>query len=390
MRVGAIESSETLGLGLSTARHDLRLAQGGEGCVWLCANSRAGMDFVGADRIQFQAANPKRRRTGAWVRYERYKIAATVEEARSLGATTEDLRHDVSKAFAVVVRRHEISPPRPPKRQRGRRGVPHEEGKAQGPPTASLQEGPQGGNAQEISTPLLQEAPQGGKAQGTSTASLQEDPQGATTASSKRVIQKMQQELVTARECTAKSQAELLRQNESVSKLKEELAESRARESSLNPGPQRAQALALDPQGLDAAERLALKACAVVEGRVSVEDHSRIQAVATWIKWLVTHISSDAPIIRDHSVRVVAAVILHAAWGLEFGQGLPLAKTLEYAVACSWSVSKGGPRLQILLMKLLGLTASDCVQSKAVYSTFIRMLWDKGPVGLPGPPAEML
>ena len=54
------------------------------------------------DLLTFQAANPKRQRTCAWSRYERYKVATTVGHARELGATSEDLRHDTQRGFATV------------------------------------------------------------------------------------------------------------------------------------------------------------------------------------------------------------------------------------------------------------------------------------------------
>ena len=142
-------------------------------------------------------------------------------------------------------------------------------------------------------------------------------------------------------------------------------------------------------RGPQAAERLALRACAAVESRVSVEDRSRVKATAIWIKWLVAHIPEDPHMLRHHSKGVVAAVILHVAWGLEFGEGLPLARTIDHAIASSWRVLNNGTRTQILLMKLLGLTARECGHSKAVYAKLIRMLWDKGALGLPGRPAEI-
>ena len=41
-----------------------------------------------AEPIRFQACNPKRQKTGAWERYEKYKIAITIGEGLKLGATT--------------------------------------------------------------------------------------------------------------------------------------------------------------------------------------------------------------------------------------------------------------------------------------------------------------
>ena len=54
------------------------------------------------DLVVFQAKNPKRRRSSAWGRYERYKVATTVGQARELGATGDDLRHDARHGFVAV------------------------------------------------------------------------------------------------------------------------------------------------------------------------------------------------------------------------------------------------------------------------------------------------
>ena len=40
--------------------------------------------------IRFQACKPKRRRTAAWERYKKYKVATTVGDALKLGATGVD------------------------------------------------------------------------------------------------------------------------------------------------------------------------------------------------------------------------------------------------------------------------------------------------------------
>ena len=352
------------------------------------------MDLMSGDKIAFQAANPKRRKTCAWERYERYKIATTVQEARSLGATPEDLRHDISKVFAVVLSRHET-----PLAKRQKPEVPEVTdaprwGQANGASMALMQEAP----AQGFSTLSSQDGLRGGEAHGTSTmsssaASSQKAPPGdeALEQAGKVAIQRLQQELVAARRCITELQAEVRQKSESVAKLQAELAKARAMESSLNPGPSLRDDSApaeADMRGPQAVERLALRACAAVESRASAEDRSRVKATATWIKWLVAHIPEDSHMLRYRSKGVVAAVILHAAWGLEFGKGLPLARTLDHAIASSWPVLNDGPRTQILLMKFLGLTAGECEHSKAVYAKLVRMVWAKGPLGLPGRPAE--
>ena len=367
------------------------------------------MGLADADAIAFQPANPKRQKTAAWQRYEDYKVASTVEMARSLGATTQDLLHDIGKGFAFIARNPEKSPL---KRQRGD----SEETFADHPKTSAENE--------EAVLASLQEASEETRTQATSKTAFQdalgcklpmndkEDSHAAAVGqyiaheAARVAIQRLQQDLLAARATIVDLRAELQTKKGIVLDLKAKLAEVGARESSLNSAPSQAgesslnsshtqaknsslgssRALArvqVDPHGPGAAESLALKACAAVEAKVPVEERSRIQAVATWVKWLVAHIPGGSSLCRVYSVRVLAAVVLHAAWGLELGEGLPLTRTLEYAVACSWRVLKDGPRAQVLVMKFLGLTAGDCVQSKAVYSKMIGMLWATGPIGLP-------
>ena len=52
--------------------------------------------------ITFQAANPHRVGSAWWRRYEDYKIANTVGEARGLGATPQDLKGDLEGLFAIL------------------------------------------------------------------------------------------------------------------------------------------------------------------------------------------------------------------------------------------------------------------------------------------------
>ena len=53
-------------------------------------------------RIEFQADNPKRANTKAFTRYEAYKTAKTVGDARSASATTSDLRNDFESGFLHI------------------------------------------------------------------------------------------------------------------------------------------------------------------------------------------------------------------------------------------------------------------------------------------------
>lgn len=49
--------------------------------------------------IEFQQENPKKINSKPWLRYEKYKAARTLQEARDLGAAPGDLRHDCDKGF---------------------------------------------------------------------------------------------------------------------------------------------------------------------------------------------------------------------------------------------------------------------------------------------------
>jgi len=50
--------------------------------------------------IVFNAVNPKKQGSGAYERYEKYKMATTRREAMQLGASLADIKHDLKKGFA--------------------------------------------------------------------------------------------------------------------------------------------------------------------------------------------------------------------------------------------------------------------------------------------------
>ena len=51
--------------------------------------------------IRFQECNPKRRRTAAWERYDKYKVATIVGYALKLGATIVYIAYDSKHCFAM-------------------------------------------------------------------------------------------------------------------------------------------------------------------------------------------------------------------------------------------------------------------------------------------------
>ena len=61
---------------------------------------------------QYRQANPKRKRSKARMRYERYKVAHTLKEAIGLGSTIADIRTDVEKIYvtthATIINNHRV------------------------------------------------------------------------------------------------------------------------------------------------------------------------------------------------------------------------------------------------------------------------------------------
>ena len=54
-------------------------------------------------RVKYQQANPHRQGSGAAERYEAYKVATTIGEAKLLGATTVDMKTDRTKRYLLVM-----------------------------------------------------------------------------------------------------------------------------------------------------------------------------------------------------------------------------------------------------------------------------------------------
>ena len=68
---------------------------------------------------------------------------------------------------------------------------------------------------------------------------------------------------------------------------------------------------------------LALSACAHVESRAEV---GQLRDTRDWVSWLGDHLPPD--MLCKHHPRVVAALLLHMAWCMEFGDGFPFAQCL--------------------------------------------------------------
>ena len=58
-------------------------------------------------RVAFTPENPKKQKTKSWDKYEKYKSARTIGEARDAGASTRDLAFDEQRGYLTLVKDEE-------------------------------------------------------------------------------------------------------------------------------------------------------------------------------------------------------------------------------------------------------------------------------------------
>ena len=63
---------------------------------------------------------------------------------------------------------------------------------------------------------------------------------------------------------------------------------------------------------------LALSACAHVESRTEV---GQLQEIRDWVGWMGDHLPCYT--LHQHCPHIVAAMLLHASWCMEFGDSFP-------------------------------------------------------------------
>ena len=63
-----------------------------------------------------------------------------------------------------------------------------------------------------------------------------------------------------------------------------------------------------------------------------------MKRVCMWMEWMAGHVSPE--LVSGSSPRVLAALLLHTAWCMEWGDGLPFSKTLVKLVA----LTRDGPQ----------------------------------------------
>ena len=301
--------------------------------------------------IVFQASNPKRRRTEAWGRYEKYKVATTYGQARQLGATARDMQSDVHHGFASV-------------------------GDHLGQPAATNEATNEGqlGTTEEgmdIVHELDSER---------SWRPRDPDTHGGDSHSEEDVTT-LKAELATLRkdkESLQHSVAELQKQVEQLPKLQ---THKEAPGIFAGASQHKAQSIAgASSHGRPPFLDLAVRACeqGLANHHLLGEQPQRMKNVCVWMEWMNSHVSPE--LVSGSSPRVLAALLLHTAWCMEWGDGLPFSKTLVKLVALTRDGPQSCKQLQdgflFHVMRFLKLTAEDC---KDLAGLHCRLL-----MGLPG------
>ena len=128
---------------------------------------------------------------------------------------------------------------------------------------------------------------------------------------------------------------------------------------------------------------LALSACTHVQFQVQAR---QLQDARAWVVWMGDHLPCD--ILQQHRPRVIAALLLHAAWCMEWGDGFPFARCLARLVECTRNGHRHGlafpERAPLLAMQFLNLSAADCGQAAELHCKLLMLLGQSAPKGLPG------
>ena len=118
---------------------------------------------------------------------------------------------------------------------------------------------------------------------------------------------------------------------------------------------------------------LALSACAHVESRAEV---GQLRDTRAWVSWVGDHLPHD--MLCKHHPRVVAALLLHMAWCMEFGDGFPFAQCLVRVIESTrdghTSCLPFTRQAPLLAMKFLNLSAMDCGKAAELHCKLLMLL----------------
>ena len=361
--------------------------------AYLRATLTRVMNVDDGDGIRFVTRNPKRPRTAAWQRYEQYKVATTVGDALKLGAMRCDIRHDLKHCFASKIRgAAEASLHAAP-----------------GAAEASLHAAPSSilaastdwaAPASSHTSPSVGASREGNDSNGEALEIV--FPDEGDEAERREQTQDLRAQLQAERMVVSQLRDEVQRLAGHAESLQAQLQAERAAVSQIEKEAQVYQKEAAVAQqkiaelkeknsrdggvenktGKAHAIELALSACAHVESRAEV---GQLRDTRAWVSWVGDHLPHD--MLCKHHPRVVAALLLHAAWCMEFGDGFPFAQCLVRAIESTrdghTSCLPFTRQAPLLAMKFLNLSAMDCGKAAELHCKLLMLLAKSPPRGLP-------
>ena len=135
---------------------------------------------------------------------------------------------------------------------------------------------------------------------------------------------------------------------------------------------------------------LALSACTHMESRTKGIPCRQFQDVRAWVAWIGEHLPHA--ILQLHHPRSVAALVVHAAWCMEFGDGFPFAKCLVRLLDCTrhgrvpdFAFPRRAP---LVAMQFLGLSAADCGKAAELHGQLLMSIAKSAPRGMPAIASE--
>ena len=371
-----------------------------------------------------QEWNPKKQHTAAWRRYEKYKVATTVGGALNLGARSVDIKYDLDHRFAT---KHFATPP--PQSEPLQAHVNevaeaslHTASYKHPPPPADHPLPARSTNRARAATASLRAAP---VKRCSHSRGVDEElvlvPAGDPSAmcipgssrethgslASEREVQQqaeltqdLQTQLQTERiavlrlegelevwkaEATSKER-EIAELNQSVDAMKCEIA--KLKQSARLPA-ERHQHITSRSQVVE----LALCACAHVESRSRSKGAllaRQCEDARAWVAWMGEHL--PCAMLQQHCPRVLAALVLHAAWCMEWGDGFPFTKCILRLVECTRH-GRGHDlafpqRAPLLAMQFLKLSAADCGKAAEAHSQLLMSIGKSSARGMPGRASE--
>ena len=123
---------------------------------------------------------------------------------------------------------------------------------------------------------------------------------------------------------------------------------------------------------------LVVRACeqGVANHHLLEEQAQRMKSVCVWMEWMAGHVSPE--LISGSSPRVLAALLLHTAWCMEWGEGLPFSKTLAKLLLLTRNGPYSCKQLQdgfpFHVMCFLKLTKEDCKDLAGLHCRLLMLL----------------